>query len=84
MKIISSLPGDDGNMRIGAAEVPEVITPASMASMVREESKRHFDDNFVRDYAYGGFQGDEHDMRPVAQCGRASIEKLNKLVIEDQ
>jgi hypothetical protein len=82
LEVISSLHGEDGNIRIGAAEILGVITPASMASIVLEELQTHLDDNFVRDYTYGGFQGDESDMRTVAECCKESIEKLNKVLIE--
>ena len=82
-EVISSLHGNDGNIRLGAAEILGVITPLSMVNVVLEELKKHLNDNFIRDYAYGGFQGDEYDMRTVAECCRASIKKLNKLVVEN-
>ena len=75
-EIISLLHGQDGNMRIGAAEILGAITPASMVKAVQKELEKHLEDNFVRDFVYDGFQGDEEDMRTVSQCAKLSINKL--------
>ncbi len=83
LEVISSLQGKDVKIRIGAAEILGVITPASMLTIVPEELKKHLDDNSIREYVYGGLQGDEYDMKTVDECCRESIEKINKLVFED-
>lgn len=75
-EIISLLHGQDGNIRIGAAEILGTITPTSMAKAVQKELEEHLDDNFVRDFVYGGFQGDEEDMRTVSECATLSIKKI--------
>jgi len=74
-EIVSLLHGQDGNIRVGAAEIPGAITPPSMAEMVQGELKRHLNDDFVRDFVYGVAQGDEEDLRTVSECGRLSIDK---------
>jgi hypothetical protein len=75
-EIVSLLHGQDGNIRVGAAEILGAITPPSMAEMVRGELKRHLNDDFVRDFVYGVAQGDEEDLRTVSDCCRLSIDKL--------
>lgn len=75
-EIISLLHGQDGNIRIGAAEILGTITPTSMAKAVQKELEKHLDDNFVRDFVYGGFQGDEEDIRTVSECAKLSINKI--------
>ncbi|MCX5638799.1 MAG: hypothetical protein NTX52_14070 [Planctomycetota bacterium] len=79
-EIVSLIHGKDGNIRVGAAEILGIITPPSMANIVQKELERHLDDNFVRDYVYHGFQGDEEDMRTVSGCSKLSIKKLNELM----
>lgn len=79
-EIVSFLHSEDGNVWLGAAEILGTITPASMVNMVVKELEKHLDDNFIRDYVYSGFQGDEEDVRTVAECSEFSIQKLRKLV----
>ena len=80
LEIISLLHGEDGNIRVGAAEILGVITPMPMAKTVVNGSRKHLDDNYIRDFVYGGFQGDEDDMRTVAECCALSIKKLSNLM----
>ena len=75
-EIVSLLHGQNGNIRVGAAEVLGAITPPSMAKAVQRELEKHLDDDFVRDFVYAGFQGDEEDVRTVSDCCRVSIDRL--------
>jgi len=75
-EIISLLHGADGDIRIGAAEILGTITPISMAKAVKKELEKHLDDNFVRDYVYDGFQGDQEDLRTVSKRSKLSIDML--------
>jgi hypothetical protein len=74
--VIAILNGTDGNLRVGAAELLGAITPASMQTAVIAALGKHADDPFVRDYAYAGTQGDEDDLRSVAECAKTSISQL--------
>ena len=76
------LHGKDGNIRVGAAEILGVVTLVSMANIVQKELEKHLDDNIIRDYVYGGFQGDEENVRTVSECSKLSINKLNELTTE--
>jgi HEAT repeat protein len=67
---------DDGNLRVGAAELLGSITPTGMKDQVIATLEEYADDTFVRDYAYAGAQGDEDDMRSVGECAKASISEL--------
>lgn len=75
-EIVALLNGEDGDIRVGAAEILGVITPKEMKESVVAELEKHKGDNYMRNYLYAGFQGDEEDMRTVSGCARESIEHL--------
>ena len=76
IEVLSILSGQNGNLRVGAAEILGAITPPPLKGKVITELKKHLVDEFTRDYVYEGFQGDEEDSRTVASCARHSIWKL--------
>jgi hypothetical protein len=75
-ELIAILNGEDGNLRIGAAELLGLLTPPSLKNIVTAELEKHLTDKFVRDYAYAGAQGDEEDVRTVAKAAEDAIHKL--------
>ncbi len=75
-QVVLLLNDKDGNVRLGAAELLGTIPPPAYKEEVIGPLERHLQDTFVRDYVYGGAQGDEEDMRTVAECARRSIERL--------
>lgn len=76
-EIVSLLNGEDGDLRVGAAEILGVITPPGIIrESVVAELEKHKRDNSMRNYLYGGFQGDEEDMRTVSGCAHKSIGRL--------
>lgn len=76
--VLINLDSDDGDVRVGAAELLGAITPLSMREEVVPALQRHLSDGYMRDYCYGGFQGDEEDMRTVCGCAEQSIRLLSE------
>jgi hypothetical protein len=75
-EVLAILNGSDGNLRVGAAELLGTVAPPSLRKLVITELENHLTDNFIRDFAYAGAQGDEEDMRTVAGAAKHAIHRL--------
>lgn len=75
-EVVLVLNGEDGDLRVGAAELLGVITPSELKDEVVRHLRARLDDTYMRDYVYGGYQGDEEDRRTVAECAQQSLAQL--------
>ena len=77
-EILLLFDAEDGELRIGAAELWGKITPPSMSEEIIQKLQEHLEVNFTRDFMCAGFQCDEEDNRSVSECAELSIRQLKQ------
>jgi len=74
--VIQFLHCNNGDLRVGAAELLGIITPTELEGVVIPELEKHLSDDSMRSCMWCGALGDEEDVRTVSGCATKSIEAL--------